>query len=51
MVANGERKARLFSSIHLLFLIIKWKFVVCPFVDKETNKSYLFINELSGLMN
>ncbi len=27
----------------------KWKFVVCPFVDKETNGSYLFANGLKAL--
>jgi hypothetical protein len=27
----------------------KRKFVVCPFVDEETNESYLFANGLNGL--
>ncbi len=27
----------------------KLKFVICPFVDEETNKSYPFANGLSGL--
>jgi hypothetical protein len=27
----------------------KREFVVCPFVDKETNRSYLFANGLNGL--
>ncbi len=26
----------------------KWKFFVCPFVYKETNRSYLFANGLDG---
>jgi hypothetical protein len=28
---------------------VKQKFVVCPFVYKEKNKSYLFANKLNGL--
>jgi hypothetical protein len=27
----------------------KRKFVICPFVDEETNGSYLFANGLNGL--
>jgi hypothetical protein len=26
----------------------KWKFIVCPFDDEETNRSYLFANGLNG---
>jgi hypothetical protein len=26
-----------------------WKFVICPFVDKEINGSYPFSNRLNGL--
>ncbi len=26
----------------------KWKFVVCPFADEETNGSYPFSNGLNG---
>jgi hypothetical protein len=28
----------------------KWKFVVCPFVDDETNETYPFAHGLSGLV-
>jgi hypothetical protein len=27
----------------------KRKFVICPFIDKETHRSYSFANELNGL--
>jgi hypothetical protein len=27
----------------------KWKFVICPFVEKETKGSYPFANRLNGL--
>jgi hypothetical protein len=27
----------------------KWKFIVCPFIDKDRKGSYLFANELNGL--
>jgi hypothetical protein len=29
----------------------KWKFVFCPFVDEETNRSYPFANGLNRLAN
>jgi hypothetical protein len=29
--------------------LLKWNFVVIPFVDEETNGSYMFANGLNGL--
>jgi hypothetical protein len=29
--------------------LFKWKFVVCPLIDEETNGSYPFANGLNGL--
>ncbi len=29
--------------------LCKWKCVICPFVNKETNGSYMFANGLNGL--
>jgi hypothetical protein len=49
--STGKNKPRRFFSIHLPFahrangsFLFKWKFVVCPFVDEETNGSYRFAN-------
>jgi hypothetical protein len=35
------------SSVYRL-RIMKWKFVICLFVDEETNGSYPFANGLNG---
>jgi hypothetical protein len=37
------------QSIFAVCSSFKWKFVVCPFVDKETNGSYPFANGLNRL--
>jgi hypothetical protein len=47
---NGRRVAH---AVFLnLFTVCSWckgKFVICPFVDKETNGSYAFANGLNRL--
>ncbi len=47
-VSNGKRKPmRLFPLT--ICSPCKWKFVVCPFVDEETNGRVTFPNGLFGL--
>ncbi len=40
---------RMFFNPFTVFSSCKRKFVVCPFVDEETNRSYPFANRLHGL--
>jgi phosphorylcholine metabolism protein LicD len=35
----------IFLDLFIVGSSCQWKFVVCPFVDKETNTSYLFATE------
>ncbi len=48
-VSNRKQKPRRFPLLRLPFAHRKRKFVVCPFVDEETNKSCLFAQGLNGL--
>jgi hypothetical protein len=51
-VSNGKRKAkakRFFLKLFTVCSSYKWKFVVCPFVNEETNGSYPFANGPNGL--
>ncbi len=46
---NEKRKPRrIFLDLFTICSSCKWKIVVCLFVDKETNKTYLFANRLNG---
>jgi hypothetical protein len=48
--SNGKRKpGQCFLNPFTVCSWCKRKFVICPFVDEETNKSYPFANELNGL--
>jgi hypothetical protein len=44
---NGSQT--IFLNLFTVCSSCKWKFVVCSFVDEETNKYYLFGNGLNGL--
>ncbi len=51
-VSNGKRKTEaetIFLNPFTRCSSCKRKFVVCLFVDKETNESYLYANGLNGL--
>ncbi len=45
----------IFNNLFTVCSLCNWKFVVCPFVDEETNGSYPFayrlkeLNRLNGL--
>jgi hypothetical protein len=46
-VSNGKRKMEaqvIFLYLFTICSLCKWKFIVCPLVDEETNKSYLHAN-------
>ncbi len=45
-----NRSQTIFFNPFTVCSVCKWKFVICPFVDKETNGSYSFANGLNGLM-
>jgi hypothetical protein len=50
--SNGIRKREaqaIFLNSFTIYSACKWKFIVCPFVDKVTNGSYPFANGLNGL--
>jgi hypothetical protein len=50
--SNGKRKTEakaIFLDPFTLCSECKWKFVVCPLVDEETNGSYPFANGLNVL--
>ncbi len=44
-----NQKPRLFLNPFTICSACKQRFVVFPFVDKETNRSYLFANGVNGL--
>jgi hypothetical protein len=48
-ISNGKRKMEAQVNMFTLCSSFKWKFVVCPFVDEETNRIYLFANGINGL--
>ncbi len=51
-VSNGKRKMEaqlIFLNKFSICSSCKQKFVVCPFVHKETNGHYPFANRLNGL--
>jgi hypothetical protein len=44
---NGAQA--IFFNPFTVYSSCKQKFVICPFVDEETNGSYSFVNGLKGL--
>jgi hypothetical protein len=46
---KGKRKSRRFSLSFIISTQCSQKFVVCPFIDEETNGSYPFANGLNRL--
>jgi hypothetical protein len=53
---TSDRKRKRKASAVFLYLLLfcplcEWKFVDCPFVDKETNGSYPFANGLNRLVH
>jgi hypothetical protein len=48
--SNVKMEAQvIFLNMVIIYSSCKWKFVVCPFVNEETNGSYLFANGLNRL--
>ncbi len=47
--SNRKRKPAIFLNSFTVCSSCKQKFFICPFADKETNKSYTFANRLNGL--
>jgi hypothetical protein len=51
-VSSGKGKIEakaVFLNPFTVYSSCKLKFVVCLFIEKETNRSYLFVNGLNGL--
>jgi hypothetical protein len=46
---ENESPGKIFFTLLTVCSSCKGKFVVCPFVDEETNGSYPFANKLNGL--
>ncbi len=44
-----EAKVNFLNLFTICHGVRKWKFVLCPFVDKETDESYSFAKEFAGL--
>ncbi len=50
-VSNGKQSpGEFFLNPFTACSSCKWKFVICPFVDKETNGSYLFVNGITSML-